>query len=521
MLLGGCNGETTPTATTTNAPTSTETSTATATDTPQYGGYLKIIQGPPSGNFGCTYEPTMGGDYLAAAPCIETLLMTDINTGRPIPWLASGWEIAPDKSSLTLTLQQGVTFSDGTPFNAEAVKYCLDQYRAGTGTELSNVTSIDIIDEYTVRENLSSWTSYTISCLAVGPGRIASPTAMKEHDNKWLYTHPIGTGPFIMTSYDQTTMKFVKNPNYWQEGKPYLDGLEWNFVSDQTTGLMSFQAGEAQMNLNISNITPAQVAEMEAKGNIFTLVPGAVMYLLPDSANPDSPWSNLKVRQAAVYAMQSEQIPIIKGYGVIAAQQLAYPGQEGFNPNVTGYPYNLEKAKQLMAEAGYADGFDTTIWGLEMDTTLYAAIQSWWSAIGIKANIEIVSWGAAGQMISQQGWNNGCCFYYMQTVPGVDPTQCFNTFFSPTGSMAPTSKSIIYPPDFVSDLTKASTEPDDATRNALLQDMEKIIVDDYCLFVPMHVVITPGVNDGTVHDSFLYEGSSSQWHPESTWLSSK
>ncbi len=526
MLVSACSKtSSTSTAavptTTTVAPTTTgvvPTASATSTETPKYGGILKIIQGPPSGNFGCTYEPTMGGDYLAAAPAIETLLMIDTKTGEPIPWLASGWTVAPDKSSLTLTLQKNVKFSDGTPFDADAVKYVLDQYRAGTGTELKNVTSIDVIDQYTVRENLSSWTSFTISCLAVGPGRMASPTVMKAHDDKYLYNHPVGTGPFILDSYDTTTMKFSKNPNYWQAGKPYLDGIEWEFDSDQTTGLMSFQNGEAQMNLNISNITVDQVNAMKAKGYLFTQVAGAVMYMCPDSASSDSPWSNLKVRQAACYAMQQSQIPTIKGYGVLAATQLAYPGQPGYNPDVVGYPYDLAKAKQLMADAGYSNGFDTTIYGIEMDNTLYTAIQSWWAAIGIRAKIQNVSWAQDGQMMTQ-GWDNGAAFYYMETVPGVDPTQCFNTFFSPTGSLSPTSKSVAYPADYVADLTKATTEPDDNVRNSLLQDMEKIIVNDACLFVPMHVVITPAVQNGSVHDSFLYEGSASQWNPESAWLS--
>jgi ABC-type transport system substrate-binding protein len=444
------------------------------------------------------------------------LLRIDPKTQQPIPWLASGWDIGPNNESLTLTLQKGVTFSDGTPFNADAVKYCLDQYREGTAPQLKNVTSIDVVDEYTVRLNISTWMSYTLPCLAAAPGRIGSPTAMKEHDNKWLYTHPIGTGPFIMANWDGTIMKYDKNPNYWREGQPYLDHIVFQYVTDQTTGMMDFQAGNAQIDLSIAT-TADQKKSMEAEGYVFYNIPGAVLYMLPDSANPDSPWSKLEVRQAAAYAIDRDSIPPINTmYATV--NQLSYPGFESYNPNVVGYPYDVEKAQQMLADAGYPDGFETTAYYPSYEANLYAAIQSWLGDIGIKVNLQQIDWGQIMSM-TKEGWDNGLGYYFVQTSPGADVAECFSSQFSPDGAMSPSSKILTFPPTYLDDLDKALHESDAAKRAAFLQDIQKILIDEYCLMIPTYETLAPSVRSPKVHDAYIYEYSVTAWHPEETWLS--
>jgi len=480
MTVGACGEE---------ATTTTGTTTTAAAGGPRYGGTLTIIQGgPPTGNFGCTYEETNGGDINTADPAIETLLRLDPETQQPIPWLVSEWKIDTTNNYLELTLEKDVMFSDGTPFNADAVKYCLDQYREGTAPQLKNISSIDVIDEYTVRLNVSEWKSYTISCLAAAPGRIASPTAMKEHDNKWLYTHPIGTGPFVMVSWDGTLMEYEKNPDYWREGQPYLDHVTIKYVNDTTTGLMDFMAGNAQIDLSIAT-TSDQKKQMEADGYKFYNIAGAVLYMLPDSANPDSPFSKLKVRQAVAYAINRDQIPPINTmYATV--NQLSYPGFESYNPNVVGYPYNVEKAKQLLSEAGYPNGFTTTAYYPSYEANLYAAIQSWLGTIGIKVELQEIDWGQIISM-SKDGYNNGLGYYYVQTSPGADVSECFKSQLSPDGAMAPSSNVIAYPQAYIDNLNKAVNEPDATKRAALLQEMQTILIDEECLMIPTYEDIGP------------------------------
>jgi peptide/nickel transport system substrate-binding protein len=519
LLVGGCAKTTsTPTssapATTTAIATSTTPKTTTATETITLGGTLTIIQGgPPTGNFGCTYEETNGGDLNTADPAIETLIRLDPKTQQAIPWLASAWKI--EGNALTLTLEKGVTFSDGTPFNADAVKYCLDAYRNGTAPQLKSVTSIDVVDENTVRLNVSAWKSYSITCLAAAPGRISSPTAMKAHDNKWLYTNPIGTGPFVMTSWDGSIMKYDKNPNYWRKGEPYLDHIVIQYVTDQTTGMMDFQAGNAQIDLSIMT-TADQRKSMEAQGYKFYNIAGAVLYMLPDSANPDSPWSKLAVRQAAAYAIDRAAIPPISTmYATV--NQLSYPGFESYNSKVVGYPFDVTKAKQLLTDAGYSTGFSTTLYYPSYEANLYTALQSWLGAIGITVTLQQIDWGQIISM-AHDGFNNGLHYYYIQTSPGADVAECFSSQLSPTGAMAPSTKVIDYPQTYLDNLAKAVNEPDATKRSALLQEMNRILIDDYCLMIPTYETLAPSVRSPKVHNAYIYEYSVTAWHPEETWL---
>ncbi len=120
--------------------------------------------------------------------------------------LATGWKIDKDLKSITLTLRRNVKFHDGTDFNAEAVKYLLDQHRTLGGAELKLVSSIDVIDPYTVKLNLSRFENYLLNALATRPGTVISPTAIKSHDKAWCMVNPVGTGPFRFVKYERDSL---------------------------------------------------------------------------------------------------------------------------------------------------------------------------------------------------------------------------------------------------------------------------------------------------------------------------
>jgi len=227
----------TPAATTTKAPPTT-------TQTPQTGGILKVIATPGILNMGIPGQSFASGDLNPARCAVECLLDLD-SSGNIIPWLATGWQFSSDLKTLTLTLRKGVKFHDGTDFNAQSVKYCLDLART-MRPDLKIVTSIDVIDDYTAKLNLSAYAPNLLIGLTGNSGKIYSPTALqtKGDANKTL---PVSTGPFKAVSYQRdVSLKFEKFTDYWQKGKPYLDGIEFNFIADAVTRLVSFKAGEAQ-----------------------------------------------------------------------------------------------------------------------------------------------------------------------------------------------------------------------------------------------------------------------------------
>lgn len=307
-----------------------------------YGGTVKIISLYNAVNLGLPSEPTNISDLALASPAIETLLNLD-RKGNPVPWLATDWKIAKDAKSITLTLRKGVKFHDGTDFNAEAVKYVLDLFRHSTKPDLSSITSIDIINNHTVRLNLSRFESHLLTSLAVTPGMIPSPTYLKTHEKSESMLTPVGTGPFKLAEHKQNNvLRYTKFPGYWQKGKPLLDGIEFIFISHPVTALMSFKAEEADI---FSGLLPKDSVDLLASGQfIVDKVPVAVYGLAPDGANPKSPFFDIRVRRAIEHAIDKERLVKTTFYDVYgAANQIAYSGSLNYNPSVKGDTPTIQK----------------------------------------------------------------------------------------------------------------------------------------------------------------------------------
>jgi ABC-type transport system substrate-binding protein/NAD-dependent dihydropyrimidine dehydrogenase PreA subunit len=199
---------------------------------PQYGGTLRIISRASPVNIGITWVLYFPDDDMMSQPAVERLLDID-DQGNVMPCFATGWKISKDLKSFALTLRKGVKFHDGADFNAEAVKYLLDQYKTLGGAESKLVTSIDIIAPYTVKSNLSQFENYLLNSLTARPGSVVSPTVFKAHDKAWSMVNPVGTGPFKFARSERgSLLRFEKFPGYWQKGKPYLDTVEFHLIID-------------------------------------------------------------------------------------------------------------------------------------------------------------------------------------------------------------------------------------------------------------------------------------------------
>jgi peptide/nickel transport system substrate-binding protein len=312
LLLSGCAKTTTSTTATTKATTATTTTqaattptTTTPTVTPQYGGTLKIISNPGVTNLGYPGAINGSNDGSYRQPALEELLTYDLKgSGKVVPWLATGWAYNSDFTTLTFTLQKGVKFHDGTPFNAAAAKFSLDLILNSTLVDLKTVSSIEAVDDYTLRLNLKTYDSALLISLASYLCPMVSPTAVQAMGKDAAMLHPVGTGPFKFVSYTRDVgIKYEKFTDYWQKGKPYLDALEFVFISDPVTQLASLKAGEAQI---LRAISTTDAAALKATGK-YTLATQemAVDCLAGDSAHPDSPYAKLQVRQAIAYAIDN------------------------------------------------------------------------------------------------------------------------------------------------------------------------------------------------------------------------
>jgi peptide/nickel transport system substrate-binding protein len=194
-----------PANTTTSSPTTTAIKTTTAPATTsasgnqQRGGTLKIAMISDANFLGDPGEVTSQGRAMMK-PAVEQLGRLDL-TGQVTPWLAENWQTDSKALTLTVTLKKGIKFQDGTPFNAEAVKWNWDYQTGAKITQFNNVKSVDVVDEYTVRANLKVWDNAIVVKLCNTGGSIVSPTNWQTNGKDWGQTHPVGTGPFLFVSW--------------------------------------------------------------------------------------------------------------------------------------------------------------------------------------------------------------------------------------------------------------------------------------------------------------------------------
>ena len=392
ILLVGCSSGTTTTTTATSATTSTSTSpspTATPTEvTPKSGGTLKmILWASPSGTGGLPRE-LFGNDFLSSQHIIEPLLHVD-GSGNMVPCLAESYQVAGDLTSVTFKLRKAVKFHDGSDFNAQVAKWNLDQTIASMTQP--NWASVDIIDDYTIRLNLAHWTNTIVTGFDGAATWMVSQDAYDKNGEDWMRNNPVGTGPFKFVSFERdVSYKAVKNPGYWVPGRPYLDGVDILYVGDQMTQKATFESGEA----DVLQIEPAKTAsDLKTAGYEVDVNVTSTFVLLPDTAHPDSPFANKMVREAVGYALDRDAIKNAFSYGFWApAYQIPAPSTNvyvaGQTPKRT---LDVAKAKQLMTDAGYPNGFDATLLVIPVgiDRNIAVAIQDNLAQIGITLEINI------------------------------------------------------------------------------------------------------------------------------------
>lgn len=336
------------------------------------------------------------------------------------PGLAESWEYLDDRT-LEFKLRQGVQFHNGEPFNADSVKFTFDRLlgeEGQKGPQYSNYTSIDsveIVDEFTVKFHLNSADPVLLTKLAGYGAVIVPPQYVQENDDEFFNNNPVGTGPFKMTGYkrDQEIV-LEKNPDYWKEGLPKLDKVTFKVIPEASTRLAELQTG----NIDVMKRVEVAQAETVKDSSFLELIDVGTPTVFSLRFDPgQKPMDNKLVRQAINYAVDKQAIidEILSGFG---HQISTYQSELSFgnNPDLEPYPYDPEKAKELLAEAGVAEGttLDVYIPGNDGNfKEITQAVAFYLEEVGLKMNInsvdnttlisELVPNGKAGHMY-RQGW---------------------------------------------------------------------------------------------------------------------
>ena len=523
-FMVACAGTSTSTTTkataspTTTTKVTTTAATATTTQTPQYGGTLRVLTQQTIINLSIPGIANYAFDPVYSLPACEYLTVRNGADGKVLPFLATAWQPASDYSSITFTLRQGVKFQDGTDFNSAAVKYNFDPFVKSNLQTLQNVSSVDVIDNYTVRVNLKK-PDITILQGYIPIG-IASPTALQKLGNDATF-HAVGTGPYIFNSWVRDSkLTYTRFDGYWG-GKPYLDGLEFDFIADAVTQSAALQAGQGDVLMMADELQTNQLLT----GGTYTnnAARTGVYGVVGNSINATSPFANLKVRQATSYAMDIVTMTKALTYGLDQpmnqfAPPSNAPGQYTYNTDIVGYPYNVAKAKQLLNDAGYPNGFTTTLTTLNQQWQVNAmqSAANYLKDVGITANLNICDTARWAQWRTSQF--DGLAIFNVDVSGLADPAVSYQTVLSDMkGGRYPV---VVQPTDFSDTLQQALAEPNMDKRATLLKQVNKMIIDTYCLATPLFAGTTNVIyNPKKVHDLDLNMLSASYWRPEKVWLS--
>ncbi|MEG3134219.1 glutathione ABC transporter substrate-binding protein GsiB [Rouxiella sp. T17] len=306
--------------------------------------------------------------------------------------LADSYTVSQEGLTYTIKLHPGVKFQDGTDFNAEAVKVNLDR-ASNPDSHLKRynlfkmIAKTEAVDATTVKITLKAPFSAFINNLAHPSAVMISPAALTKY-GKDIGFHPVGTGPYTLEQWNQTDfVKVKKFDGYWKKGEPKLDTITWRPVVDNNTRAAMLQTGEADLAYPVP-YEQAALLEKNAKLNLVTS-PSILQRYISFNVT-QKPFDNLKVRQAINYAINKQALIKVAFAGYAVPAEGPLPANIEFSTKYQPWPYDPAKARELLKEAGYPNGFSTTLWSSHNSSTAQKVIQfaqQQLAQVGIKVTV--------------------------------------------------------------------------------------------------------------------------------------
>lgn len=398
------------------------------------------------------------------------------------PLLATGFDVTDDGLEYTFHLQTGVTFHDGTAFNAEAVKYNFDRIldeekNLRKRRNFLYVNSVEVIDEYTILIKLD--TPYAPMIDRVASLKMISPAALEEFGDQGIITNPCGTGAYTFEEWTPGDKMVVRtNPNYWAEG-PQIDTLTFKPVTENGARIAMLQTGEADY---IYPMPAEQVSAVEGDTNIELIEGPSTIARFTFLNMSKEHFSDVRVRQAINYAIDKEAYAKVVKMGYAEALTSHVPSTIQYQTPQPEYTYDVEKAKELMAEAGYADGFKTDIWAPN-DTENMKGMQfvaQQLAQIGIEAEVIPMEEGTLSDAIySAQTPEESTVNMWYVSWAAFDIDGATNRLFH-SSNIPPTAPNVSYymNPEADALIEAGATETDPTKRGEIYSDLQEIIWND-------------------------------------------
>ena len=420
-------------------------------------------------------EPPHLDPTSAAAGAIDSVLYTNVfegltrfmGDGSVVPGLAESWEISEDGLTYTFKLREGVTFHDGTTMDAEDVKFTLDRINAEDSANAqkalySAISEVNVIDPQTVEVKLSEPNGNMLFNLAWGDAVIVAPESVET-----IKQTPIGTGAFKFENWNQgDKITLTRNEDYWGEA-PALASATFKFISDPTAAFASVMAEDVDVFTGFP--APENIPQFEADPRFQVLIGSTEGETILSINNQREPFDNVKVREAVAHAIDRQAIidGAMFGYGTPIGTHFA-PHNPDYVDLTQMSAYDPEKSKALLAEAGFPDGFETT---LHLPPPSYARrggeiIAAQLAEVGIKAQITNVEWAQWLETVFK-GKDFG-----LSIVSHTEPMD-INIYANPDYYFQYDNA------EFQSLMTEFNKTADPAARSEMLAKAQRIIAEDY------------------------------------------
>ena len=362
-----------------------------------------LAQGPAKDRLviGISLEPPVLDPTKNAAAAIREVTTPSIyeslgridRNGAIGPGLAESWNISEDGKEYVFELRKGVTFHNGEPFDASMVKFSLDRLFAADSTNpakslYTDIDKVEIVDPATVKVTLKSPNSFLLYSLSLGDAAIMTPKTAPTNDK-----NPVGTGPFVFKERKEgDSITLAKSPTYRDPASIKLNTVIFKIVKDPSAQVNALLAGDIDA---FPVFQAPELVERLKKDPRFAVVIGTTEgEVILATNNGKKPFNDLKVRQAIAHAINREElISAESGYGVPIGSHFA-PHNKAYIDLTKSYPFDIAKAKALLAEAGYPNGFEAT---LKLPPVGYAqrageVMANQLGKIGIKISISQLQW---------------------------------------------------------------------------------------------------------------------------------
>jgi peptide/nickel transport system substrate-binding protein len=435
---------------------------------PVYGGSLTVAMGVEPPGLDPTTATSAAIPRVVYSNLLEGLVRIDRN-GKIVSALAKSHQISKDGKEYTFILKKGVKFHDGKPFDAEDVKFTferlMDVQKTGTAHPeyYKDIDSVQVVHRYTVKIRLKNVNSMFLFNLARPDSIVVSSQSVDK-----LKTAPVGTGSFKFVEWvrgDHITL--AKFENYHRKGIPYLDKVTFKFIGDPSAQIASLKAGD--IDAIAYDVSPENALLLEKDPKFKVLDGYTTTKVILSTNNSRKPFTDVRVRRAMAYAIDRNALikGAMSGFGVPIGSHMD-PGNPYYIDLTSVYPYNPQKAKELLNEAGYPNGFEAVL--KLPERYAYARrtgeiVADMLSQVGIKLKIELIEWG---QWIDRVFKNAD----YDLTVIGHAEPFDISIYANPKYYFRYDS------PRFQETLKKAEMEPNPKVQKELYIACQKIITED-------------------------------------------